>query len=98
MGATVKNMPDGIETETVATPDDPNVGDGFYAVFSGSGPQPFEASVGNYQCQTLITSVIPNSDGSSGLCAGGRVAVDGRPETLSSKVLPGLTDDAGADD
>ena len=90
-GATVKNMPDGDEATTVATPQDPNVPDGFYAVFAGSGPQPFEASDGKYVPLTLSTNVIPNSTVRLDFAlAAGWLAAD--QSSLTSKVLPGLTD------
>ena len=91
-GAKVKNTPDGNEATTVATPQDPNVPDGFYAVFAGSGPQPFEASDGKYQPLTLNTNVIPNSTVRLDFSlAAGWLTAD--PTTLSSKVLPGFTED-----
>ena len=92
VGATVKNMPDGDEATTVATPDDPNVADGFYGVFAGSGPQPFEASLANYQSKTQSMAVIPNATVrlDFSLAAGWLTAT---PGTLSSKVLPGETQD-----
>ena len=90
-GAKVKNMPDGDEATTVATPQDPNVPDGFYAVFAGSGPQPFEASDGKYVPLTLSTNVIPNSTVRLDFAlAAGWLSAD--QSSLTSKVLPGLTD------
>ena len=92
IGATVKNLPDGDETETVGTPQDPNVGEGFYGVFAGSGPQPFQASMTNYQSQTLSTAVIPNATVRLDFSLGaGFLSAD--PDTMSSKVLPGDTED-----
>ena len=89
--ATVKNMPDGLSTTTVATPDDPNVGDGFYALFAGSGPQPFEASAGQWVPQTLTTNVIPNSTVRLDFTlAAGFLSTD--QSSLTSKVDPGDTD------
>ena len=73
-GATVMNLPDGDSTTTFATPGDPNVPDGFYAVYAGSGPQPFQASDTGYSSQTKSTSVIPNSTVRSRLRPGGRSA------------------------
>lgn len=89
--ATVKNMPNGDSTKTFATPDDPAVPDGFYAVFAGSGPQPFQASDGAYQPETLSTAVIPNSTVrlDFSLASGWLHA---SPTSLSSKVNPGNTD------
>jgi hypothetical protein len=90
-GATVQNLPDGDSTTTVATPQDPNVGDGFYGVFAGSGPQPFQASKSNYQSETLTTSVIPNSTVRLDFSlAAGWLAAD--QSTMNSKVDPGATD------
>jgi hypothetical protein len=91
VGATVKNMPDGAETHTVATPQDPNVADGFYALFAGSGPQPFQASDGNYKPSTLTTAVIPNSTVRLDFSlAAGWLSTD--QSSLTSKVDPGATD------
>jgi len=59
-GATVTNLPDDGSTTSFATPDDPAQGDGFYILFAGSGPQPFEASAALYDPQTKSTAVIPN--------------------------------------
>ena len=90
-GAKVKNMPDGDEATTFATPQDPNVPDGFYAVFAGSGPQPFEASDGKYVPLTLSTNVIPNSTVRLDFAlAAGWLSAD--QSSLTSKVLPGFTD------
>ena len=90
-GAKVKNMPDGDEATTVATPQDPNVPDGFYAVFAGSGPQPFEASDGKYVPLTLSTNVIPNGTVRLDFAlAAGWLSAD--QSSLTSKVLPGATD------
>ena len=91
VGATVKNMPDGDEATTVATPEDPNVGDGFYAVFAGSGPQPFEASNGKWVPQTLTTNVIPNTTVRLDFnLTAGLLTTD--QSSLTSKVVPGFTD------
>ena len=90
-GATVKNMPDGDSTTTVATPDDPNVGDGAYALAAGSGPQPFEASKSKYQSVQLNIPVIPNSTVRLDFSlASGWLSAD--QSVLNSKVLPGTTD------
>ncbi len=91
VGATVKNMPDGDEATTVATPEDPNVGDGLYAVFAGSGPQPFEASNGKWVPQTLTTNVIPNTTVRLDFnLTAGLLTTD--QSSLTSKVDPGFTD------
>jgi hypothetical protein len=90
-GATVKNMPDGDSSTTHPTPDDPNVGDGFYAVAAGSGPQPFDASKTGYESAQLNIPVIPNSTVRLDFSlASGWLSAD--PSVMSSKVLPGLTD------
>lgn len=95
-GATVQNMPDGETATTHGTPLDPNVGEGFYSVFAGSGPQPFQASDGAYQPETLTTNVIPNSTVrlDFSLAAGWLSA---SPSNLSAKVLPGDTEDLELD-
>ncbi|HEY7031048.1 MAG TPA: carboxypeptidase regulatory-like domain-containing protein, partial [Thermomicrobiales bacterium] len=90
-GATVKNMPDGDSTTTHAVPDDPNVGDGFYALSAGSGPQPFEASKKGYQSAQLNIPVIPNSTVRLDFSlAAGWLSAD--PSVMNSKILPGTTD------
>ncbi len=60
-GATVTNLPDDGSTTSFATPDDPAQGDGFYILFAGSGPQPFQASASLYDPQTKIAAVHPNN-------------------------------------
>ena len=60
-GATVLNLPDDGSTTTFATPDDPSQGDGFYVLFAGSGPQPFEASFPAHEPATGEREIIPNS-------------------------------------
>jgi hypothetical protein len=88
-GATVKNLPDGLSTTTFATPGDPNQDDGFYILFAGSGPQPFEASLAPYSPADKTITVIPNStvrlDFSLGL-------LDASPRPMTSKVDPGETE------
>ena len=90
-GATVKNLPDGDSTTTFATPGDPNVPDGFYAVYAGSGPQPFEASDTGYATQDKNVSVIPNSTVRLDFSLGAGL-LSRSPDSLSSKVNPGDTD------
>jgi hypothetical protein len=90
-GATVQNMPDGDSTTTVPTPGDDNVGDGFYALAAGSGPQPFQASKNKYQSVQLNTAVIPNSTVRLDFSlAAGWLSAD--QSVMNSKVLPGATD------
>src|SRR5262249_46388380 len=90
-GATVKNMPDGASTKSVAAPAVPAVGGGFYAVCAGSGPQPVEATDGKYQPSDKNTAVIPNSTVRLDFALGaGLLTVN--PTSLTSEVLPGDTD------
>ena len=90
-GAAVENLTSGGTATTFATPQDPNQDDGFYILFSESGPESFEASAANYQSQTKGASVIPNSairiDFS--LAAG---VIDASPRPMNSKIDPGTTD------
>ncbi|WP_328997780.1 carboxypeptidase regulatory-like domain-containing protein [Kribbella sp. NBC_00709] len=44
-------------TATVATPDDPNIGDGLYWLFSTTGRQTFTATMDGYNTQTATTTV-----------------------------------------
>jgi hypothetical protein len=58
-GATVKNNDDAAHAVTTApTPDDPNLGDGFYWMFtSATGSHPFTASKGGYVDQVKTVDV-----------------------------------------
>ncbi len=87
-GATVTNLPDDGSTTSFATPEDPAQGDGFYILFAGSGPQPFEASAAQYDPQTKSTAVIPNRAVRLDfqLAAG---LLDASPRPLSALVSPG---------
>ena len=89
-GATVANLPQpgSPSTTTFATPEDPAQPDGLYVLFSGSGPQPFRASLDPYAPLTLSASVIPN--GARRLdfhLTAGRL--DAAPRPLSARVNPG---------
>jgi hypothetical protein len=57
-GATVTSVtnPDQ-HTMTIATPDDPNTGDGLYRLFSTAGPQQFTAAKPGYTSRTTSTTV-----------------------------------------
>jgi hypothetical protein len=87
-GATVTNLPDDGSTTTFGTPQDPAQGDGFYILFAGSGPQPFEASADQYDPQTQSTAVIPNGVVrlDFALAAG---LLDASPRPLSLFMSPG---------
>jgi hypothetical protein len=54
-GATVTSA--GRHTTTVATPDDPNTGDGLYWLFSATGEQQFTATMNGYTDQTATATV-----------------------------------------
>ena len=57
-GAKVKDNDDGTTATTAPTPDDPNLGDGFYWMFSPlTGSHPFTASRGGYADQTATVNV-----------------------------------------
>jgi hypothetical protein len=91
VGATVQNTPDGDTTTTVATPLDPNMGDGFYALAANSGNQPFQASKTNYETAQLSTLVIPGGTVRLDFAlAAGWLSTD--QASMSSKVLPGAMD------
>ena len=89
-GATVMNVGGGAAT-TVATPNDPNLDDGFYILFAESGQQSFQASSTGYGTQQQSALVVPNSaqrlDFSLG--AGNLSAA---PSPMNSRVNPGGTD------
>ena len=60
VGATVTSVenPEEISGTTVATPDDDNLGDGFYWLFStATGAQDFEAAARNFESQTQSVDV-----------------------------------------
>lgn len=61
-GATVTSVDKPAEkTTTAATPDDPNVGDGYYWMFSTlTGSHPFSAAKGVYQPSTQTVNVAAN--------------------------------------
>ena len=81
-GATVLNLPDDASTTTFATPEDTAQGDGFYALFAGSGSQPFEASYPAYEPLTKSTTVIPNAHGPPRLRARRRPALGEPPAAV----------------
>jgi hypothetical protein len=62
-GASVFQDPEGVRTMAFATPEDPDQDDGFYILFSESGPQTFQAYGGRQQfgIEQESATVIPNS-------------------------------------
>jgi S-layer homology domain len=89
-GANVMNVGGGSAT-TVATPNDPNLDDGFYILFAESGQQSFQASKTDYRTSSQSALVVPNSaqrlDFSLG--AGDLTAA---PSPINGRVDPGGTD------
>jgi N-acetylneuraminic acid mutarotase len=50
------------KTTSAATPDDPNLGDGFYWLYSSiTGSHTFTATAGNYTSQDVSVNVVPDS-------------------------------------
>ena len=78
----------GAPSTTFATPDDPAQPDGFYILFSESGPQLFTASDDPYAPQTKSATVVPNATQRVDFAlAAGRL--DASPKPLSARVDPG---------
>src|SRR4029077_13845312 len=90
--STVKNPPDGAESTSFATPDDPAQDDGFYALFGQSSSQPFEASHAGYASDTKTTIVVPGATQRLDFSIEAGV-VDASPRPLSVRVDPGQTVD-----
>ena len=82
-GAKVTNLPD----DGTATTASSSAGEGFYELFAGTGPQPFEASKKNYASQDKSALVIPSTviRLDFALAAG---IVTAAPNPLTSKVNP----------
>jgi Carboxypeptidase regulatory-like domain/Kelch motif len=76
---------------TGATPDDPNVGDGYYQMFSSlTGPHPFTASKSLYQSQTKTVNVAAdNATRADFSLASGRLVVN--PTSLTTSQVLGTT-------
>ena len=91
-GATVTNLTSGGSATTFATPLDPNQPDGFYILFSESGPESFEATATNYGAQDKNASVIPNSVVRIDFSLGSGL-LDASPRPMNSKINPGETDE-----
>jgi Carboxypeptidase regulatory-like domain/S-layer homology domain len=89
-GATVEVL-GGSSTKTFATPDDPNVDDGFYILYADSGNQTLQASMTNFQSQQKSTVVVPGSTQrlDFSLQSGHLTAA---PSPLNARVDPGGTD------
>ena len=89
-GALVENLPQpgSPSTTTFATPEDPAQPDGLFVLFSGSGPQPFRASLDPYAPLTQTASIIPGAVRrlDFALTAG---RLDAAPRPLSARVDPG---------
>jgi subtilisin family serine protease len=80
-------------TTTVATPDDPNLDDGFFWMFSSlTGSQEFTASSGAYQPETTTVDVAPGGATEiSFSLAAGRLEVD--PTAVETTVRLGNSDE-----
>ena len=89
-GATVKNIAGGAPATTIATPGDPNLSGGYYALFSDSAAQSFEASYPAYHPQTESKTVVPNATTRADFSlASGLLAAT--PNALAAVVAPGST-------
>jgi Carboxypeptidase regulatory-like domain/Kelch motif len=91
-GATVTSDARPVEKATTsATPDDPNVDDGYYWLFSSlTGPTSFTASKSLYQSQTKTVDVAPDSATRADFSlASGRLEVS--PTSLTSTQVLGTT-------
>ena len=89
-GATVRNNDDPTHPVTTApTPDDPNLGDGFYWMFSPlTGPHPVTASRGGYTDQTKTVDVATDYTTRADFSLGaGHLAV--RPDSIAKTVRLG---------
>ncbi|MFJ2959744.1 carboxypeptidase regulatory-like domain-containing protein [Streptomyces sp. NPDC087270] len=61
IGATVTDVDSSVQAVTVATPDDPAIGDGFYAAFEpGSGKQHFTGAMPTYTSSARSTRITAN--------------------------------------
>jgi len=88
VGAAVTALPNDALARTIATPDDPNVGDGFYVVFGGSGSRTLEASMKHYGAEDLGVTVIPGAAVRLDFELGaGRLTAS--PTPFAAKVPPG---------
>jgi len=88
VGAVVANVAGGSPATTIATPGDPGVPGGFYALFSDSGPQSIEAAYPAHHPLTRATTVVPNGTTrlDFGLASGSLAA---NPSPLAAYVAPG---------
>ena len=89
-GATVTNIGGGSAT-TVATPNDPNLDDGFYILFAESGQQSFQATKTNYGTGSGNLLVVPNSTQRLDFSLGSG-QLTAAPSPLNGRVDPNGTD------
>jgi hypothetical protein len=86
-GATVMNTGGG-STQTVATPNDPNLDDGFYILFAESGQQSFQASHQNYGTSSKNLLVVPNTSQRLDFSLGAG-SLTAAPSPMNGRVDPG---------
>lgn len=92
VGATVTHdeVPE-VSAETVATPDDENLDDGYYWLFSPSGPQPFTATATNYGTATETPDVADDATTQQDFALGaGSLTAD--PTEFTFTLAPDETD------
>ena len=90
-GATVTNLGDASVVTTVST-GDPAVGDGYYSLFTGSGPASLEASLAPYSSQTGEATVVSNGVVRLDIALPAAL-LDASPRPVSSTVAQGGSDD-----